>query len=113
MHTARLPSLPSVSHPMQIMNQDKIVLRFACRLLDSEQYRLVNNDRDRRFVLNFFAADDTVAVFEPPQRNSGIVGGKFLQRAKVFKPGDTTVRCCGEGPIPLPGVNTVRPMSQG
>lgn len=28
-------------------------------------------------------ADDTIGVFEPPARNSGIVGGKFLERARL------------------------------
>ena len=43
-------------------------------------------DEVRRFVLTAFLADDTIAVFEPVQRNSGIVGGKFLQRQKVKNP---------------------------
>ena len=28
-----------------------------------------------------------ITVYEPPQRNSGILGGKFLERTKVRKPG--------------------------
>ena len=28
-----------------------------------------------------------VKIYEPPQRNSGILGGKFLERTKVRKPG--------------------------
>lgn len=43
-------------------------------------------DEVRRFVLSAFLADDTIAIFEPVQRNSGIVGGKFLQRQKVKNP---------------------------
>jgi hypothetical protein len=27
--------------------------------------------------------DDTIQVYEPPVRNSGIAGGKFLERQKV------------------------------
>lgn len=30
-----------------------------------------------------------VKIYEPPQRNSGILGGKFLERTKVRKPGTT------------------------
>lgn len=30
-----------------------------------------------------------ITVYEPPQRNSGILGGKFLERTKVRKPGST------------------------
>jgi len=41
------------------------------------------NDELRRFVLTCFLADTTIAIFESVQRNSGILGGKFLQRQKV------------------------------
>lgn len=37
------------------------------------------------------AADQTIAVFEPPQPNTGFPGGKFLERAKVYKPGSKLV----------------------
>ena len=37
----------------------------------------------RRFVLTYYLADDTISIFEPAQRNSGIIGGKFLQRQKA------------------------------
>lgn len=32
-----------------------------------------------RFVISFFVADQTLAVFEPPQPNTGIQGGKYLE----------------------------------
>lgn len=40
----------------------------------------------RRFVLSYFMMDDSLLIFEPPIRNSGIVGGKFLERQRVYKP---------------------------
>lgn len=40
----------------------------------------------RRFVLSYFMMDDNLLIFEPPIRNSGIVGGKFLERQRVYKP---------------------------
>lgn len=42
-------------------------------------------DANRRFVLTYFLADGQLSIFEPPQRNSGIVGGKFLQKCKTKK----------------------------
>lgn len=30
--------------------------------------------------------DDSLLIFEPPIRNSGIVGGKFLERQRVYTP---------------------------
>jgi hypothetical protein len=43
-------------------------------------------DEIRRFVLTYYLSDDTVSIFEPAVRNSGIVGGKFLQRGKIRNP---------------------------
>ncbi len=43
-------------------------------------------DMDRRFIVSYFLSDDTILVFEPPQRNSGIIGGKFLERRRIKKP---------------------------
>ena len=37
-------------------------------------------DVDRKFIIGFWLADDSISIFEPPQQNSGIVGGKFLER---------------------------------
>jgi hypothetical protein len=37
-------------------------------------------------VLSYFMMDDSMLIFEPPIRNSGIVGGKFLERQRVYKP---------------------------
>jgi len=67
----------------------------------------LQNDVDRVFIFRYFLADDTVMIFEPPQRNSGIIGGKFLLRGKHKNP-DTgrffckedfkingKIRCCG------------------
>lgn len=44
-------------------------------------------DESRLFVLSYFMNDDTISVFEPPLRNSGMVGGKFLERGIKYKPG--------------------------
>lgn len=41
------------------------------------------DDSKRRFVVSFFMADSTFAVYEPPVSNSGFIGGKFLERRKV------------------------------
>ena len=40
------------------------------------------DDKQRKFVITYFLHDDTLLVYEPPIRNSGIVGGKFLEKAK-------------------------------
>jgi len=43
-------------------------------------------DVDRRFIITFYLNDDTVMVYEPQQRNSGIVSGKFLEKLKYKNP---------------------------
>ena len=44
-------------------------------------------DKLRRFIISYRLADDMVTVYEKAQRNSGIMGGKFLERTRVCKPG--------------------------
>lgn len=56
-------------------------VKYALRLCNGNP-----NDELRRFVLSCFLADQTIAIFETVQRNSGILGGKFLQRQKVTNP---------------------------
>jgi hypothetical protein len=46
-------------------------------------------DKSRKFIVMFYLFDDTIAVFEPPQRNSGVLGGKYLERGRVKLPGQT------------------------
>jgi hypothetical protein len=43
-------------------------------------------DVERRFIVTFYLNDDTVMVYEPQQRNSGIVSGKFLEKMKYKNP---------------------------
>merc|ERR1711865_875648 len=46
----------------------------------------LNQNAERKFIVRYFLSDDTVEVFEPPVRNSGILGGKFMKRCKVHTP---------------------------
>ena len=66
------------------------------------QQRLVAVDRERRFVVSFYMADQTLAVYEPVLPNSGLQGGKFLERARVYKNGSKLVRA-GRGASPGAG----------
>ncbi|KAG1970362.1 EF-hand domain-containing family member C2 isoform X1 [Pimephales promelas] len=58
------------------------VLRFVGKMLTDRPI-----DKERVFIICLYLSDDTIAVFEPPQRNSGLIGGKFLERGRVKKPG--------------------------
>lgn len=44
-------------------------------------------DKDRKFIVSYYLSDDTISFFEPPLRNSGIIGGKFLERGRIKKVG--------------------------
>lgn len=63
---------------------DSNVIRFLARM-DTEK----PIDKDRRFIVSYFLSDDTILVYEPPVRNSGILGGKFLERCRIKKPDQT------------------------
>lgn len=54
------------------------VLRFAI-VLNTER----EEDKERRFVMSYYVQDSTIQIFERPQRNSGFIGGKFMERQKV------------------------------
>jgi len=44
-------------------------------------------ERCRRFIFIYCLSDDTLSIYEPPIRNSGFVGGKYLDRCRVARPG--------------------------
>jgi hypothetical protein len=70
----------------KLMNNEKKILRFVCQMVEDEGHVLTTADMDRKFILSFFLSDDTCGIFEPPARNSGIIGGKFLERGAILKP---------------------------
>jgi len=75
----------------KLFSHDGKVLRFT-----AQQANPKPEDVDRLFVVNFNLADDTLSIHEPPQRNIGIVTGKFLEKgihvnqmtSEIFKPQD-------------------------
>lgn len=90
--THLIPKAPQKDFKKLYHNDGKI-LRFKARFADPKP-----EDADRLFVVSFFLADDTVSIHEPPQRNLGIVTGKFLEKGvhmnqvtgRLFEPGDLT-----------------------
>jgi hypothetical protein len=59
------------------VDNDKTVLRYIASFNTR-----VPEDIDRKFIISFFLADDSISIFEPAQKNSGIIEGKFLERRK-------------------------------
>eukprot|EP00002_Diphylleia_rotans_P008038 TRINITY_DN1772_c0_g1_i1.p1 TRINITY_DN1772_c0_g1~~TRINITY_DN1772_c0_g1_i1.p1 ORF type:complete len:566 (-),score=119.53 TRINITY_DN1772_c0_g1_i1:135-1832(-) len=66
---------------VKLITKDHKVLRFLARMITK-----VPEDVDRRFVVSYYLNDDTISIYEPSQRNSGINGGKFLERMKIKLP---------------------------
>ncbi len=63
------------------------VLRLTARLARDESKKHPI-EKDRRYIINFYLSDATLAIFETVQMNSGLSGGKFLARAR-YKHGPT------------------------
>ncbi|XP_070705893.1 EF-hand domain-containing protein 1 [Pempheris klunzingeri] len=75
---------PPKKDVMKLLENDHKVLRYTARL-DSQN----PNDEGRRFILSYFLSNDMISVFEKSTRNSGVIGGKFLEKTRVPKPGST------------------------
>ncbi|XP_076350680.1 EF-hand domain-containing family member C2-like isoform X2 [Tachypleus tridentatus] len=84
-----LPKLPKKTFSLQIEQEgsgkETDVLRFSCCLVTTDP-----GDSDRTFILSYFLSDNTIQIYEPPVQNSGLAGGKFLERGKVKTPDSTS-----------------------
>lgn len=69
------PKAPKKDYFKWVDNQ--IQLRFNAVMVTDKP-----EDIGRRFIITLFMNDDTVMVYEPQVRNSGIVSGKFLEKMK-------------------------------
>uniref|UniRef100_A0A672ICX8 EF-hand domain (C-terminal) containing 2 n=1 Tax=Salarias fasciatus TaxID=181472 RepID=A0A672ICX8_SALFA len=65
----------------KFMENDR-VLNFLAKMATTDPV-----DQERLFHVSYHLCDDTISVFERPQKNSGVIGGKFLLRCRVKKPG--------------------------
>ncbi|KFZ65473.1 EF-hand domain-containing protein 1, partial [Antrostomus carolinensis] len=70
---------------IKMLENDHKVLRYQM-VLESPN----PEDRKRRFILSYFLSDDMISIYEPSVPNSGIIGGKYLAKTRVPKPGSTT-----------------------
>ncbi|XP_068926691.1 EF-hand domain-containing protein 1 [Petaurus breviceps papuanus] len=67
---------------LRMLTDDQTVLRYMA-VLESP----IPEDRGRYFILSYYLATEMVTIFEPPVRNSGFFGGKYLGKTKIAKPG--------------------------
>ncbi|ETV86399.1 hypothetical protein H257_02772 [Aphanomyces astaci] len=78
--TNLVPKVPKKDFIKMSLN-DRKVLRFSAKMVSSRREQSA-----RQFIVAFYLADDTVSIYEPEARNSGIVSGKFLERGPHKKP---------------------------
>jgi hypothetical protein len=71
-----IPKKPKIDF-FQYVDNDKKVLRYTARFNTK-----VPEDVDRRFIISYYLKDDTISIFEPAQKNSGILEGPFLKQTK-------------------------------
>lgn len=60
---------------VKLFEHEGKILRFKAKFANPKV-----EDQNRVFVVSFHLFDDTIAIHEPPQRNLGIVTGKFLEK---------------------------------
>lgn len=74
------PKAPKVDMK-KMFKQDMHVLRFEAALVSTEP-----DDETRRFIISFYCGDDTIQVYEVCDKNSGRIGGRFMERKKQTNP---------------------------
>jgi hypothetical protein len=65
----------------KMFKQDMHVMRFNAKLVSTEP-----DDESRTFIISFFCGDDTLQVYEVCDKNSGRIGGRFMERKKQRSP---------------------------
>ena len=51
------------------------ILRFNAKLVSTEP-----DDENREFIISFYCGDDTIQIYEVCDKNSGRIGGKFMEK---------------------------------
>lgn len=67
----------------KIFTNDQYVMRFEARMISQNK-----DEHNRKFIVSFFCGDDTIQVYQNADKNSGIWGGKFLERKKHDHPSE-------------------------
>lgn len=78
LNSCRLSLVPKPVQRERNAAFEGVVLRFTASS-DRRDFR------DRKFVVAFYPVDGSVAVWEEPVRNSGVVAGKFAEKGKRRK----------------------------
>ena len=74
------PKIPKFDM-QKMFKQDMHILRFNAKLVSTEP-----DDENREFIISFYCGDDTIQVYEVCDKNSGRIGGKFMEKKKHTSP---------------------------
>ena len=72
---------PPKKDVQKIFKNDLHILRFDGKIVSCNP-----DDESRNFIISFYCGDDTIKIHEVAERNSGRIGGKFLDRKKHLNP---------------------------
>ena len=85
------------------VDNDKKVLRYTARFNTR-----VPEDIERRFIISFYLSDDSISIYEPAVKNSGIIEGPFLRRNK-YKNVDKNNEFITPTDLPIGGNIKIKP----
>lgn len=77
-HYNLIPKVPWKDYKKMVDDAKKL-LRYSAVFANPKV-----EDKDRKFIIIYYLGTDLVQIYEPPVRNSGIIGGKFLQRGRYY-----------------------------
>ena len=72
---------PPKTDMKKMFKQDMHTLRFESALVSTEP-----DDETRKFIISFYCGDDTIQIYEVCDKNSGRIGGRFMERQKQTNP---------------------------
>lgn len=72
------PKVPKTDYKKLMENHNNI-LAFKASMVNGQP-----EDKDRVFIIKFYPKNDTLSVFEEYKRNSGFIGGKFLEPRRMI-----------------------------
>jgi len=78
-----VPKPPKTQFDLQGAKLSKQILRFEARF-NATSMNVLPEDKGRKFVIQFFIENNSLSIHEPPQRNTGVIGGKFLERRQFM-----------------------------
>ena len=77
-----VPRVPKIDYKRREA-YDGVHLRFLSKFAAPSGAKV---DRDRRFILTLYVSTEQLSIFERLERNSGFLGGKFLEKSKLKNP---------------------------